>query len=67
MGYAWPSRQGELGGPTELYELNLLNVINQQGQGVPLPSVVDFQLKEAALSILHKNGERTLMVMSQTE
>ncbi len=66
MGYAWPSRQGEIGGPTKLNELNLLNVINQDGRGVPLPSVVDFQLEEAALSVLHKDGERTIMVLAQT-
>lgn len=66
MGYAWPSRAGEIGGPTEWYELNLLTVINEQGRAIPLPSVVNVHIEEAALSILHKNGERTLMVMSQT-
>ena len=66
MGYAWPSRQGEMGGPTTLEELNLLNVINQDGRGVPLQSLVDLQLEEAALSVLHKDGERTIIVMAQT-
>lgn len=66
MGYAWPSRQGEMGGPTTLEELNLLNVINQDGRGVPLQSLVDLQLEEAALSVLHKDGERTVIVMAQT-
>lgn len=66
MGYAWPSREGEIGGPTTLEELNLLNVITEEGRGVPLSSVVNFQLEEAALSILHKNGERSVTVMAQT-
>jgi multidrug efflux pump subunit AcrB len=67
MGYAWPSRDGALGGPTTMSELYLLNIITQSGRGVPLPSVVDWRLEESALSILHKNGERALMVMAKTD
>ena len=67
MGYAWPSRNGEAGGPTRLDELYLLNVINDQGRGVPLQSIVDFRLEEAALSVLHRDAERTITVMAQTD
>ncbi len=67
MGYAWPSRNGALGGPTTMNELQLLNVITGNGRSVPLSSLVDWRLEESALSILHKNGERTLMVMAKTD
>ena len=67
MGYAWPSRDGEPGGPMHLGEFQLLNLINREGRGVPLSSVVDFRLEESALSILHKDGERAITVMAHTD
>lgn len=66
MGYAWPSRNGEPGGPMGIAELYLLNVINQEGRSVPLPSIADFRLEEAALSVLHRDGDRAITVMAQT-
>ncbi len=66
MGYAWPSRNGEPGGPTRLDELYLLNVVNGEGRSVPLSSLVDFRLEESALSVLHRDAERTITVMAQT-
>ncbi len=66
MGYAWPSRNGELGGPMDFAEIYLLNLISHDGRRVPLSSVTDFRLEESALTILHKNGERAISVMAQT-
>ncbi len=67
MGYAWPSRGGELGGPTDFAEVYLLNLINHEGRRVPLASVVDFELEESALTVLHKDGARAVSVMAQTD
>ena len=67
MGYAWPSRDGEAGGPTSLAEFYLLNVINEEGRSVPLPSIAEFRLEEAALSMLHRDGDRAITVMAQTD
>lgn len=67
MGYAWPSRNGELGGPTEFEEIYLLNLIGHDGRRVPLSSLANFRIEEAALTILHKDGERAISVMAQTD
>nr|WP_255731905.1 efflux RND transporter permease subunit [Ruegeria sp. Ofav3-42] len=64
MGYAWPSREGQLGGPTIPGEPQLLNVITSNGNSVPLAELVDVELKESALNILHWNGERAITVLS---
>lgn len=67
MGYGWPSRRGEIGGPTTLAEAYLLNVTTPEGKSIPLFSLVDFELSEAALSILHREGKRTVTLLADTD
>ena len=66
-GYGWPSRRGEIGGPTTLAEAYLLNVTTPEGKSIPLFSLVDFELSEAALSILHREGKRTVTLLADTD
>ncbi|MFT4639956.1 MAG: multidrug efflux pump subunit AcrB [Verrucomicrobiales bacterium] len=65
LGYAWPSREGEIGSPTSLEEWYFMNVTTPEGQSVPLLSVVDIEMAESPISIIHKDGERTVSVMGK--
>lgn len=67
LGGAWPSRHGEMGGPTQVREIYLLEVITQQGRSIPITSLADIQVAEASLSILHQDGERAVTVSAQTD
>ncbi len=66
MGYAWPSRAGEIGGPSQMYETNFLNITTQNGKTVPLTSLVDLEFAESPIAVLHKDGKRSITVMSDT-
>lgn len=67
MGFAWPSRSGEIGGPTTIEETYLLSAITPSQRIVPLSSLVNFELSEAALTILHKDNRRTVTVLADTD
>lgn len=64
---AWPTREGQQGGPTTLSELYMLSVINNQGDIIPLNSLVSFEVSEQALSIIHKGGKRTITVLAKVD
>lgn len=64
MGFAWPDRKGEIGGPTTMGEAQFLNVVTSNGYSVPLTDLADFTLTEAAQTIIHKGGQRALTVMA---
>jgi len=66
MGFAWPSRGGTIGGPTMAGELQLFNIVTPSGGIVSLGELVDLELRESALTILHENGQRALTVLSDT-
>lgn len=66
LGFAWPSRSGDVGGPTTVLETYLLQIINRDGTTVPLQAVVDFDLQAAPLAILHVDGDRTVTVSAKT-
>ncbi|KPQ36235.1 MAG: Cation/multidrug efflux pump [Phormidesmis priestleyi Ana] len=65
---AWPSRNGEVGGPTRRDELNLIRFFgsNADNEVIPVGAVVDPVQSESALSITHRGGERTVTVLSKT-
>ncbi|WP_133407174.1 efflux RND transporter permease subunit [Parashewanella tropica] len=67
MGYSWPSRNGEIGGPTSLYETNLLNITLPDGRSVPLSELINIELRESATAILHKDSKRTVTVLADTD
>lgn len=66
MGYGWPSRDGEIGGPTSIAETYFFNVVTPAGKSVPLNSLVSMEFSETSLTILHKDGKRTLTVLADT-
>ncbi len=66
LGMAWPSRKGEIGGPTRWDELYQIYIFTPQGERVPAYSLIEDHIDQAALSIGHKNGRRSVSVMSKT-
>lgn len=67
LSMAWPSRLGAPGGPTRAEELAVLKAFSQDGQPVPLLSVVEPVFDDAPLSITHKDGQRSVNVMGKLE
>jgi multidrug efflux pump subunit AcrB len=66
LGMAWPSRQGEIGGPKAWEELFQINIFNREGQSLPVYDLLEGHLDQAPLSITHKNGRRSVTVMAKT-
>ncbi|MEL7142041.1 MAG: efflux RND transporter permease subunit [Cyanobacteria bacterium J06573_11] len=64
---AWPSRNGEVGGPTQRDELNLVRFFgtNPDNEVIPVGAVVEPVQRESALSVTHRGGERTVTVLSK--
>ncbi|WP_413110639.1 efflux RND transporter permease subunit [Thaumasiovibrio sp. DFM-14] len=67
LSVAWPSRNGELGGPRHLAEMNLLQIINQRGDSIPLTELVDYQITEVPRVFVHREGRRTVSVTARNE
>lgn len=65
LGLDWEGRGGEAGGPTRMQDLALVRAFIPGGQTVGLLSLVDPQLSEAPSSILHRDGERAITVLSK--
>ncbi len=66
---AWPSRQGEVGGPTQRDELLSVRFFgsNSDQKVVSATSVVNVVEEEAPLSITHRDGQRTVTVLAKNE
>ena len=67
LGTAWPSRAGELGGPSSVGEASSLSVIKPDGTSLPLFSVVQLNIDAAPLVLSRDNGERAVTVKAQTQ
>lgn len=67
MGYAWPSRNGQMGGPKDWEEVSLLGVFNNRNERIPIFSILDPIVTEAPLSITRKNGDRSVKIMAKTD
>ncbi|WP_087021282.1 efflux RND transporter permease subunit [Thaumasiovibrio subtropicus] len=67
LSIAWPSRQGELGGPRHLAELNLLRVTNQHGTSIPFGELVNFEITEIPRVFVHRDGKRTVTITARAE
>ena len=67
VGFGWPSRRGEIGGPTGIGETYLMNIATAEGDSVPLMSLVQLNMTQSPLAILHKDGQRTVTVLADTE
>ena len=64
---AWPSRNGEVGGPTRRDELLSIRFFGSEETPIPAGEVVRPVQGEAPLSITHRGGERTVTVLSKVE
>ncbi|TVP63502.1 MAG: efflux RND transporter permease subunit [Nodularia sp. (in: Bacteria)] len=62
---AWPSRNGDVGGPTRRDELAMLRVFSPQHGAISGLSVMEVQESVAPLSITHTDTERTVTVYSK--
>lgn len=67
VGFGWPSRQGEIGGPTGIGETYLMNIATADGHSIPLMSLVQLEMTQSPLAILHRDGQRTVTVLADTE
>ena len=67
MGFGWPSRQGQIGGPTGIGETYLMNIATANGESIPLMSLVELSLTQSPLAILHTNGNRAVTVLADTQ
>ncbi len=65
IGTYWPSQKGKIGGPRSWRELEQLCIINSQGLPVPLWSLTEPYMDEAHRVITHKNGHRSVTVLSK--
>ena len=63
----WASRGGEAGGPTQLSEMSKIRAFPPSGGTVPLLSLLDPYVTESPTSVIHKDGERTITVLSKLE
>lgn len=66
MGYAWPSRGREFGGPVSWEELSMISAFNPQRRKVPLFGVTQLKIEQAPQVIGHSDGHRTVTVMAKT-
>ena len=67
LGIAWPSRQGNPGGPTSFDEMSLVRPFRPNGRTVSGLAIVNPIVGEAPLCITHKGGRRGVTVMAKTE
>lgn len=67
MGLAWSSQNGESGGPSNLSELSMIRAFTPEGETVALLSLLRPEISESPTSIVHKDGERALTVLSKVQ
>ena len=64
---AWPSRQGEIGGPTSFQEIAMMRLIASDGTLLTGSQILDEELGLAPLSITHQDGQRTVTVLGKNK
>ncbi|MEW5819130.1 MAG: efflux RND transporter permease subunit [Cyanobacteriota bacterium] len=67
LGFSWPSRKGDMGGPKSWEEVSIVGVFDKNGQRIPVLSILTPVIDAAPLSITHYNGQRSVTVMAKTE
>ncbi|MDJ0715609.1 MAG: efflux RND transporter permease subunit [Prochloraceae cyanobacterium] len=63
----WPSRNGDVGGPTRRDELLMSPIFLPSGKTLAAQEVLEIELGNAPLSITHKEGERTVTVLAKNK
>lgn len=59
------SRNGQLGGPRRVYELQTTPVVTEKGTALPLPLLADMKAATSPRLYLHSKGQRTNTVKAQ--
>lgn len=67
MGYGWPSREGEIGGPTAALETYLLTVTTPVGKNIPVSSLIDVEVAQSSTAVLHRDGKRAVTILADTK
>jgi len=67
LGMAWPSRDGNSGGPQTIAEMVQLQVIAGDGRAIPLFSLVDVELGNSPLVVGHDMAERMVTIKAKNE
>ena len=65
LGVTWPSRQGQPGGPTNRWEIEVLQVTTQSGEQLPINAVANPTPVQAPIAITHIAGRRTVAISSR--
>ncbi len=64
--YAWGSRNGLPGGPRNWSEAEFIRAFVPNGESVPLPSLLKYNIGASPIAITHADGERAVVVSCQT-
>lgn len=62
----WPSRGGDIGGPTGLDEFATLRFVTPEGQALPGNALLARVPDAVPLSITHRNAQRSVTVLAKT-
>ncbi len=65
LGTDFQSRDGAVGGPLEIHELETFAIITEIGDRVPLMSLVDVSLEPIPTAFIHSDGRRTVTVKAR--
>ena len=67
MSVRWPSRGGELGGPTSWEEMSAIGVTDSSGVRIKTTSLVDMVPGDAPRVVVRDNGQRAVTVLARPE
>lgn len=67
LGYLWPSRRGQPGGPMRLREVASILIHTDNGKVVTLDSLVHPVVDTSSLTVPHYGARRTVVVSCRTE
>lgn len=67
LSLAWPSRNGQVGGPTRLDEMAMVRAFTPDGQTVSLLSLLEPRISVAPTAITHEDGKRSIAVLAKTD
>lgn len=67
LGTQFDSRNGAIGGPARIFELDALTIVNTDGERIPFSSLVGLSFRSVPAAIQHSDGRRTVTVKAQVE
>lgn len=67
LSLAWPSRNGEVGGPTQIEELSMVRAFTPNDGTIPLLSLFQPTITTTPISITHRDGRRSVTVLGKVD